>query len=375
MGSLSLLHLPDKLLFFQSKFFPFKLEQFQLLLVLPGQICKLLLSFLESKCLDLVLIIDLHDLLDVLLAPRKVSHKVPVLDHQLDVLAFQVLDPRRLIFHFFFRFLQREAHAIELFALLEVKLLGKVFIEVVLLVEQKELLTHLLDLNCVSASSLLHRGEHLSHLGQLNLEEVVCPNQVIALSARLVQVSLDVVELFDLGVCLSKLVRALFCYRVVVNSQKGHLLEKNVVLFSQQMDSFLESLVVFTIWTLFTALCNHRQEINVVPRLLKQFEMLALLHLQVICQPVIVIDELFLPLELLLQVVPKRLNFFTLQFNLGFKLRDQRAQEMPTQKMLNLVKLESLFLLFRVSQDAIDLLSLELLLGSLEAHLVLSKLG
>jgi hypothetical protein len=105
LGSLSLLHLPDKLLFFQSKFFPFKLEQFQLLLVIPGQICKLLLSFLESKCLDLVLIIDLHDLLDVLLAPRKVSHEVPVLGHQLDVLAFQVLDPRRLIFHFFFRFL------------------------------------------------------------------------------------------------------------------------------------------------------------------------------------------------------------------------------------------------------------------------------
>lgn len=69
LGCLSLLHLANELLFLEGQFFSFKFEQLELLLVLSCKVSELGFSFLEGHCLELVLIVDLHDLFDVLLLP------------------------------------------------------------------------------------------------------------------------------------------------------------------------------------------------------------------------------------------------------------------------------------------------------------------
>ena len=127
------MNLTQELLFFKSQFFPFEFELLELFFVFSSKLSELDFALSEGLCLHLILIINRHNLLQIPLLSRQVSHQVSVLGNQLHVLSFQLLQSLILIFLLFRCFFEVHVEGFELVALFQIQLFRHVFVEGVLL--------------------------------------------------------------------------------------------------------------------------------------------------------------------------------------------------------------------------------------------------
>ena len=87
------------------------------------------LTLAECIGLELVLLIDGHNLLQLALLAGHVSQQTPVLGDQLAVFALNLVQTDALILLAFLNFSQVDTELLEIVALLRFQLLGQIFVE------------------------------------------------------------------------------------------------------------------------------------------------------------------------------------------------------------------------------------------------------
>ena len=89
--------LADELLFFEGELFSLELDDLEFLFVFSRQVCELQLPLSEGIGLELVLLIDGHQLLEFSLLAGQVRHHAPSLAHKLPVFPFSLVQHDPLI--------------------------------------------------------------------------------------------------------------------------------------------------------------------------------------------------------------------------------------------------------------------------------------
>lgn len=191
---LSLVDLPDELFFLEGQLLALKLDHLELLFVFAGELRELDLPLAEGIRLQLVLLVDSHQLLQLALLSRHVRHHTPRLAHQLDVLLLCLVQSEFLVLFTLDNLAQLHIQGLEAVPLLRLELLSQVLVERVLLLEQGDLFSHLFRFKIVSSLVLFELGEHLTGLSKLGLQELVCLEEFVTFAARQLQVSLDLVK-------------------------------------------------------------------------------------------------------------------------------------------------------------------------------------
>ena len=123
----------------------------------------------ERVGLELVLLIDRHDLLELSLLTSHIRQKRPVLADELGVFPFNLVQSDALVLFSLRDLPQVHRQAFKVITLLRLQLLRQVLVERVLFLEEGELLTHLLILEVVHAFALLHLRQNLRRLRHLSL--------------------------------------------------------------------------------------------------------------------------------------------------------------------------------------------------------------
>jgi len=90
--------LAHELLLFESQFLALKLDHLQFFAVLAGQLGELDFPLSESIGLQLVLLVDGHQLFQFSLLPSHVRHHAPRLAHQLNVVLLRLVQSELLVF-------------------------------------------------------------------------------------------------------------------------------------------------------------------------------------------------------------------------------------------------------------------------------------
>ena len=219
--------------------------------------------------------------------------------YKLSVFTLDLVQSDSLVFFTLTDLSKISSECLKAITLLPLQLLSQLLVELILLLKQLELLSHLLVLKMVSAATLFDLGEQLGRLCELCLQECICLQELIALSHCKIKLTADLIERCDLSLSLAHLVSALLAELVVMGSQQCDLLKQDMVLFSQQMDPLLAVIFVCAIafLRLFSAKVLHGERI--APGLLNQLEVLSLLDLEAAHQFFVLAHELFLDFSLL----------------------------------------------------------------------------
>ena len=135
LDAFSLVHLSNELFLLEGKLLSFKLDHLKLLFVLTTQLSELQFPLPELVRLQLELFVDRHDLLELALLARQISHQVAILTDQLSVLPFYLVQSDPLILLALTHFSQVGIKCLKTVTLFALKLFRQLLVELVLLLE------------------------------------------------------------------------------------------------------------------------------------------------------------------------------------------------------------------------------------------------
>ena len=135
LDAFSLVHLSNELFLLEGKLLSFKLDHLKLLFVLTTQLSELQFPLPELVRLQLELFVDGHDLLELALLARQISHQVAILTDQLGVLPFYLVQSDPLILLALTHFSQVGIKCLKAVTLFALKLFRQLLVELVLLLE------------------------------------------------------------------------------------------------------------------------------------------------------------------------------------------------------------------------------------------------
>ena len=135
LDAFSLVHLSNELFLLEGKLLSFKLNHLKLLFVLTTQLSELQFPLPELVRLQLELLVDGHDLLELTLLARQISHQVAILTDQLSVLPFYLVQSDPLILLALTHFSQVGIKCLKTVTLFALKLFRQLLVELVLLLE------------------------------------------------------------------------------------------------------------------------------------------------------------------------------------------------------------------------------------------------